>query len=71
LLFAMVALVNVIHSLTQRIAQRNASALLIFLSIWTFWNYLFSPLYSAIPSMVLAVALALPRRGDSLQASWN
>ena len=71
LIFAMVALISVIHSFTQRIAHRNASALLIFLSVWTFWNYLFSPLYSAIPSLVLAVALVLPRRGDSFQSSWD
>lgn len=44
------------------ISTREASALVLFLSIYTLWNLAFSPLYSALPTLGLAVGFMFRQR---------
>lgn len=46
----------------HRISTREASALVLFLSIYTLWNLAFSPLYSALPTLGLAVGFMFRQR---------
>lgn len=59
LLFVVVLAFLVLRGLAESISRRTGSALLLFLSCWTFWNLLFSPFLSAAPTLMLAVGLAL------------
>ncbi len=52
----------VVQNLSTRIAHRLASGLALFLGIWSLWNVYFSPLYSTIPTMMLAIGLLLRKR---------
>lgn len=49
----------VIRGAARRVVDRRASALLLFLTCWTLWNLLFSPLYSALPTLILVLGLTL------------
>ena len=58
----------VIRGLSTSIASGTASALPIFLCCWTFWNLAFSPLYAALPILILAIGVILPRKVATLSA---
>lgn len=45
---------------TGALAHRAASGLILFLAVRTLWNLLFSPFYSSVTLLVLAVGLMLP-----------
>jgi hypothetical protein len=47
------------------VAGRYASGLVLFLSVMTLWNILFSPMYTSVPTMALAVGLVLAKEKDS------
>jgi hypothetical protein len=68
LFLALLVLVLVIGGVSRLVAARGATALVVFLSGWTLWNILFSPLLSAAPTLFLAVGLALRPR-DPYRAS--
>jgi hypothetical protein len=54
-----------IYSAASRISTRSASALLVFLTVNTVWDLMFTPLHTASNMFVLAVTLAaLPRRTE-------
>ncbi|GAA2726854.1 hypothetical protein [Cellulomonas aerilata] len=61
LLMAVVALL-LLGNLARQLAARTASGLVVFLTCWTAWNLLFSPLYSAAPTLGLALGLGLLAR---------
>lgn len=46
--------------LAGALALRSASALILYLGVRTFWNLLFSPFYSSVTLLVVAVGLMLP-----------
>jgi hypothetical protein len=46
------------------VAGRYASGLVLFLSVMTLWNILFSPMYTSVPTMALAVGLVLAKEKD-------
>lgn len=48
-----------VRTLAVSVARREASALLVLLICWTAWNLAFSPLYSAAPTLALALGLGL------------
>lgn len=52
----------IVRGVAGRLVLREADALLLFLCLWSCWNLLFSPFYSALPTLMLALALVLPRR---------
>ncbi|MDF8266474.1 hypothetical protein [Luteipulveratus flavus] len=62
-LLALIIGYHVVRGAALRITSGEASALLLFLSWWTLWNLLFSPLYSALPTLVLGLGLTLTPRG--------
>lgn len=62
LLFVLVAGAVVVKALATVSARRTGGGLLLFLSCWTLWNLVFSPLYSAAPTLLLALGLALTRK---------
>lgn len=51
----------------QNVVSRTATALVIFLAIYTLWNLLFSPFYSALPTLGLAVGLIFNLRKQENQ----
>lgn len=63
---SLVVLVLVVARGLVGIAARNASAFVIFLVVYTTWNTFFSPLYSAVTVVALAVGLvAAPKLGST------
>lgn len=46
----------------RHVVARTASALIVFLAVYTLWNLLFSPFYSALPTLGLAVGLMFSTR---------
>lgn len=62
LIFVIIVGVIVIKAIAIVAAQRTGGGLLLFLSSWTLWNLFFSPFYSAAPTLVLALGLALANR---------
>jgi hypothetical protein len=62
LLFLAFVTYLVIRGLVRSIATRIGSALLVFLCWWTLWNLMFSPLFSAAPSLLLVLGLVMPLR---------
>ena len=56
-----------IRGIALTVARRTGSGVAIFLSCWTLWNLLFSPLYGSAPTLMLGVGLALvvSERSDS------
>ena len=61
LLVALVVLL-LVRGLADRLPQRSATGLILFLSLWTFWNLLFSPLLNAALPLALAVGLTMSRK---------
>jgi hypothetical protein len=61
LLVAVVAVI-LVRGLADRLPQRSATGLVLFLSLWTFWNLLFSPLLNAALPLALAVGLTMSRK---------
>ena len=62
LLAALVAYV-VLRALVETVSGRSGDLLTAFACVWTVWNLGFSPLFAALPMLVLAVGLGLlPRR---------
>lgn len=58
----------VVRSLAESISRRVGSGLLLFLTCWTMWNFLFSPFYSAAPTLMLTLGLGLlPRVLDRIE----
>lgn len=53
------ALVLSLHMLGHGLAARSATSIVIFLSISTLWNILFSPIYGSLPTLVLTIGLGL------------
>ncbi|GAB3999313.1 hypothetical protein [Nocardioides marmoraquaticus] len=62
LLLAMVAITLVVAGMSQQLGQRIASAALIYLAIRVSWDFAFGPIYSALPLLMLALALAMPEK---------
>lgn len=59
LIFSFAILAWISAWIVHAIVHRNASSLVLFLSVLTLWNLLFSPLYTSITSMALALGLAV------------
>jgi hypothetical protein len=58
----LIALV-VLRALVETVSGRTGDVLTAFAAVWTIWNLGFSPLFAALPVLVLAVGLGLvPRR---------
>lgn len=61
--FAVITLIILIQRASIDLADRSASALLIFTVMITAWNLAFNPTYSSLPYLAFALGLALvPRR---------
>lgn len=60
--FAVVTLIILIQRASIDLAERSASALLIFTVMITAWNLAFNPTYSSLPYLALALGLALVPR---------
>ncbi|MEY2848664.1 MAG: hypothetical protein RI885_1329 [Actinomycetota bacterium] len=50
-------------TLSKTLAVNRASALLVFLVVNAFWNFLFSPIYSSLLTLMLLVGLVVQRAG--------
>lgn len=62
-LFCLVIAFHLVRGAAYRIGRGEASALLLFLTWWSLWNLIFSPAYSALPTLTLALGLTLlPRQ---------
>jgi hypothetical protein len=59
-------LLLVVVALVRRMVRGMADALLVYVAILTAWNLFFSPVYSSVPMLILAVALLLPRWADAI-----
>lgn len=59
---AVVVLTLMIHWIVTAVAGRRATGLVLFLSIITLWNIAFSPMFTSVPTMALAVGLILARK---------
>lgn len=64
LLLAVVVLLLVLRGLVEGVLRHRVSVLVVFLAVWSLWNVFFSPIYSSVPTLVLALGLVLPRRDD-------
>ncbi|MFT4228693.1 MAG: hypothetical protein QM602_00220 [Microbacterium sp.] len=62
IVFVVVALVILIQRVSVDLADRSASALLVFTVIISIWNLAFNPTYSSLPYLALALGLALAPR---------
>jgi hypothetical protein len=69
LLGAVIAL-TILLSLTARMADRKASALVLFLALTALWDVAFSPLYSGLPDLTPALGLLLLRRDRPRRDPW-
>lgn len=65
LVMAAVIMVLCVRGLAASMSDRAGNGLLIFLVCYTFWNLAFSPLYSAIPTLILTIGLSLGLRVTS------
>ncbi|WP_445338041.1 hypothetical protein [Clavibacter sp. CFBP 8614] len=66
---SVVILVVVLTGAARSVAHRAGAAVLVYVAVKTLWNLPFSPLYSSIPLLVLAVGLCLiPRAADPATA---
>lgn len=59
LLLVLAVAVVLVRGVSDRIPQRVATGLLLFVAMWTSWNLLFSPLLNAGTTLTLAIGLAL------------
>lgn len=71
LVFAVALTLFALKGLGRGLANRTASALLIFLAFKTLWNLPFAPFYSSVPLMMLFLALAIPLRSGSGRADQD
>jgi hypothetical protein len=55
----------IIRQLAIALSGRRASGLLLFLSLWSFWNLLFSPLLSAYLPLVLVLGFCIHSGGEN------
>lgn len=67
--FAVLILVLIVKWIVTSVARRRASGLVVFLCILTLWNIPFSPMYTSVPAMALAVGLVLSRKTDD--SGWR
>jgi hypothetical protein len=58
----------IVMNLARLISRQQASAVLLFLSLWAGWNMIFSPLLSASAPLLLVVGLILPLRDEPPEA---
>lgn len=65
MVFAVVIMALMIQWIVTSVASRQASGLVLFLAILTLWNIPFSPMYTSMPTMALAVGLVLSRTADA------
>ncbi|RPF22758.1 hypothetical protein EDD34_3430 [Myceligenerans xiligouense] len=65
-LFWLFLLLLVVISLVRRTVRGMADAMLVYAAILTLWNLFFSPVYSSVPMLILAVVLLLPRWADAV-----
>ena len=65
LLFAGFILFLLVRWLAIALAQREASALTIFMAILSMWNLFFSPLYTSAVTLAFAVGITMLRKGSS------
>lgn len=59
LLLAIVVLVVLVNSFSHLLAASDAAGLRLLVFVFSLWNAMFSPLYSAVPTLVLALGLLL------------
>lgn len=59
LAFAATVSFLIVRAVVTSIARRSAVALVLFLCVLTFWNLLFSPIYSSVPTLMLTLGLVL------------
>ena len=59
LLLLLTVAVVLVYGVSERMPQRAATGLMLFVAMWTSWNLLFSPLLNASTTLTLAVGLAL------------
>ncbi|GAB4084269.1 hypothetical protein GCM10028784_08990 [Myceligenerans cantabricum] len=57
----------VVISLVRRTVRGVADALVVYVAILTLWNLFFSPVYSSVPMLILAVVVLLPRWADAVE----
>lgn len=63
---------RLIHWILNSIVARNGSAVVLFLSIITLWNIMFSPLYSSVTIMGLALGMAALSKVDpKMGTQWR
>ncbi|WP_375499414.1 hypothetical protein [uncultured Jatrophihabitans sp.] len=53
---------HIVRALAFTIKSGAPNPVLLFVSVWTLWNVLFSPIYSSAPTLIVAVGLALAAR---------
>ncbi|RNL55440.1 oligosaccharide repeat unit polymerase [Arthrobacter oryzae] len=58
---ALVTIAMMIRWIVTAVAGRRASGLVLFLAVISLWNLLFSPMYTSMPILALAVGLVLAR----------
>jgi hypothetical protein len=66
ILLTLVILVVVLTGAARSVAQRAGAAVLVYAVVKTLWNVPFSPLFSSIPLLMLAVGLCLVPRAAGL-----
>lgn len=59
----------VVWGMAHQLARRAASGVLLFLTVRLLWDLAFAPLTSALPLLMLCLALALPERGAAEERS--
>lgn len=62
LIAGIAVVVLLVGLLITMVAHRNGSGIKIFLITLTLWNFLFSPLYSSVPTLLLTLGLTLLRK---------
>ena len=62
LVFALALGAGCVLWILHAVAARQASALVLFLAVYSLWNLMFSPFYSAVPTLGLAVGLMFSLR---------
>lgn len=60
---AVLVVVLILRAVVFLMAQRAASALMLFFAVYGLWNFIFSPLWTAVTTLGLAVGFALEVRG--------
>lgn len=68
LVLALALIGLVVWSVATAIARRTASALVIYLTCLTAWNFAFGPIYSSLPSLALTLGIVLVARPSAADA---